>query len=106
VQAEELAQPIDLEIRLTENGAPTDRAWIVVAPASGQPDEPRKHRAGGTKIGQLGGEQRAVWIAAFNSDPNSEKTYQLTMTLSRRTPTLTRPEPRAAAPHASPFKKR
>ena len=107
VQADELAQPTDLEIRLTENGTPTDRAWIVVAPASGQPDEPRKHRAGGTKIGQLGGEQRAVWIAAFNSDPNSEKTYGLTMTLSRRTPTLTKPEPKAAAsPHSSPFKKR
>ena len=106
VQAEELAQPTDLDIRLTENGSPTDRAWIVVAPASGQPDEPRKHRAGGTKIERLGREQRAVWIAAFNSDPNSEKTYQLTLTLSRRTPTLTKPEPKAAAPHSSPFKKR
>jgi hypothetical protein len=106
VQAEELAQPTDLEIRLTENGAPTDRAWIVVAPASGQPDEPRKHRAGGTKIEQLGREQRAVWIAVFNSDPNSEKTYQLTMTLSRRTPKLTKPEPKTSSPHSSPFKKR
>jgi len=106
VQADELPQPTDLDIRLTENGAPTDRAWIVVAPASGQPDEPRKHRAGGTKIDQLGRQQRAVWIAAFNSDPNSDKTYQLTLTLSRRTPTLTKPEGKAAAPHSSPFKKR
>src|SRR5215470_8971302 len=108
-QADELAQPIDLEIRLKENGAPTDRAWIVTAPASAKPEEPRKHRAGGTKIEQLGKESRAVWIAVFNSDPNADKTYELTVTLSRRTPMLTRPEPKAAptkAPHASPFKRR
>src|SRR5262245_1983822 len=109
VQADELTHAIDLEIRLKENGAPTDRAWIVVAPASGKPEEPRKHRAGGTKIEHLGKELRAVWIATFNSDPNSDKTYELTLTLSRRAPTLTKPEPKgasAAAPHASPFKRR
>ena len=109
LQADELTQPTDVEIKLKENGAATDRAWIVVAPASGKPDEPRKHRAGGTKIERLGKELRAVWIAAFNSDPNAEKTYELTMTLSRKTPTLTKPESKvtpAAAPQASPFKKR
>ena len=109
LQADELTQPTDIEIKLKENGAATDRAWIVVAPASGKPDEPRKHRAGGTKIERLGKELRAVWIAAFNSDPNAEKTYELTMTLSRKTPTLTKPESKvtpAAAPQASPFKKR
>jgi hypothetical protein len=109
VQADELTQAVDLEIKLKENGAPTDRAWIVVAPASATPEEPRKHRAGGTKIEQLGKEPRAVWIAVFNSDPNADKTYELTVTLSRRTPTLTKPDPKAAptaAPHASPFKRR
>jgi len=109
LQADELTQPTDVEIKLKENGAATDRAWIVVAPASGKPDEPRKHRAGGTKIERLGKELRAVWIAAFNSDPNAEKTYELTMTLSRKTPTLTKPESKvtpAAAPQASPFKTR
>src|SRR5262245_17717033 len=109
VQADELAQAIDVEIKLKENGAPTDRAWIVVAPASAKPEEPRKHRAGGTKIEQLGKEPRAVWIAVFNSDPKADKTYELAVALSRRTPTLMRPDPKAApaaAPHASPFKRR
>ena len=109
VRADELSQPTDVEIKLKENGAPTDRAWIVVAPASGKPEEARKHRAGGTKIEQLGKELRAVWIAAFNSDPNADKTYELTMTLSRKTPTLTKPDPKgapAATPQASPFKRR
>jgi hypothetical protein len=109
VRADELSQPTDVEIQLKENGAPTDRAWIVVAPASGKPEEARKHRAGGTKIDQLGKELRAVWIAAFNSDPNADKTYELTMTLSRKTPTLTKPDPKgapAATPQASPFKRR
>jgi hypothetical protein len=108
VRADELGQPTDVEIRLKENGAPTDRAWIVVAPASGKPEEPRKHRAGGMKIEQLGRERRTVWIAVFNSDPNADKTYELTLTLSRKTPTLTKPDPKAAAaaPQASPFKRR
>jgi hypothetical protein len=110
VQAEELAEPIDLEVHLKENEMATDRAWIVVAPMSGKPEAPRKHRAGGTKLERLGKEHRAVWIAAFNSDPNAEKTYQLTVTLKRKAPAMApKAESQAAAPSAakaSVFKKR
>jgi hypothetical protein len=110
VQAGELCEPIDLEIHLKENGAATDHAWIVVAPMSGKPEPPRKHRVGGTKIEQLGKQLRAVWIAAFNSDPNADKTYELAVALKRR---AAAPPPKAepqAAPSSfgksSPFKKR
>src|SRR5262249_14301568 len=76
VQASELAEPTDIEIQLKENGAAMDRAWIVVAPMSGKPEAPRKHRAGGTKLEQLGRQVRAVWIATFNSDPGNQKTHR------------------------------
>src|SRR2546430_13408237 len=54
VQAGALSDPTDLDIHLTENGAPTDHAWVVVAPMDGKPEAPRRHRPGGTKVEQLG----------------------------------------------------
>jgi hypothetical protein len=110
VQAGELSHPTDVDIHLKENGAATDHAWVLVAPMDGKPGAPRKHRVGGTKIEQLGKEHRAVWIAAFNSDPNADKRYELTVALKRRVPTLgPKPEQAPTAPStgkASPFKKR
>ena len=99
VQASELTRATDVEIQLKENGAPTDRAWIVVTPVSGKAEPPRKHRAGGTKIENLGTQQRAVWIAAFNSDPNADKTYELTVSLKSRLGMVAPPPP---APKSEP----
>src|SRR5262245_18321135 len=109
VQARELAEPTDIEIHLKENGAAMDRAWIVVAPMSGKPEAPRKHRAGGTKLEQLGRQVRAVWIATFNSDPGADKTYELTLTLSRKVAAPARPQANtesAEAAKPSPFRRR
>jgi len=110
VQAGALSDPTDLDIHLTENGAPTDHAWVVVAPMDGKPEAPRRHRPGGTKVEQLGKQHRAVWIAAFNSDPNADKRYELTVALKRKAPQLLKPQPPQAAPSTlakpSPFKKR
>jgi hypothetical protein len=104
LQAPELTRAADVEIHLKENGAPTDRAWIAVTPVSGKPEPPRKHRAGGTKIEHLGTQQRAVWIAAFNSDPNADKTYELTVSLKSRigTPAAPPPPPSKSEPEAAP----
>src|SRR6266850_259426 len=110
VQAGGLSDPTDVDIHLKENGAATDHAWVVVAPMDGKPQAPRKHRVGGTKIEQLGKQHRAVWIAVFNSDPNADKRYELTVALKRKVATpLARAGPSQAAPtslgKASPFKK-
>ena len=111
VQAGGLSDATDVDIHLKENGAATDHAWVVVAPMDGKPEAPRKHRVGGTKIEQLGKQHRAVWIAAFNSDPNAEKRYELTVALKRKVATpLAKAAPAQAADttlgKASPFKKR
>ena len=110
VQAGGLSDPTDVDIHLKENGAATDHAWVVVAPMDGTPQAPRKHRVGGTKIEQLGKQHRAVWIAAFNSDPNADKRYELTVALARKaaTPLAKAAQAQAATGlgKASPFKKR
>jgi len=104
----ELPDATDVEIRLKENDAPSDHAWIVVAPMSGKPYPPRRHRVGGTKVDGLGKECRAVWIAAFNSDPNNDRRYELSVALKRKAPPPPKPEEKApeskfAAPKFSPF---
>ena len=105
--AAELPDPTDVEIRLKENDAPTDHAWIVVTPTTGKPDAPRRHRVGGTKVEGLGKQCRAVWIAAFNSDPNNDRRYELTVALKRKTPPPPKPEAKAVEESKpSPFGRR
>lgn len=101
VQADTLKQPVDVEIKLAENNMPSDKAWIVQTPASGKPDF-RRHRAGGTTIESLGGDCRAVLVAVFNSDPNADKHYDLSITLKRKTP-ASQPDSPVAARTPSPF---
>jgi hypothetical protein len=107
VQATQLPEPTDIEIGLKENGSASDHAWIVVAPMTGTPEAPRKHRVGGTKIEELGKQCRAVWIAAYNSDPNAERRYELSIALKRKAPPPPKPQERAATStfaKSSPFK--
>ena len=103
VEAGELTDPPDVEIKLKENDSASDRAWIVSVPTEGKPDAPKKHKTGGTVIPALGTQHRLVWIGVFNPDPNDEKTYELAITLKRKA----RAAPAAAATLApskpSPF---
>ena len=75
-----------------------------MTPVTGKAEPPRKHRAGGTKIEYLGTQQRAVWIAAFNSDPNADKTYELTVSFKNRLGMPAPPPPPApkSEPEAAP----
>jgi hypothetical protein len=88
-----------VEIHLKENGAPTDHAWILTLAAPGKPQAlaPRKHRVGGTKLAELGQEFGGAWIAVFNADPNSEKSYELSITLRRKAPIPPKIDVKAAA---------
>ncbi|HTO11053.1 MAG TPA: hypothetical protein VMQ51_05735 [Candidatus Binatia bacterium] len=84
-----LADPPDVEIKLKENDAPTDHAWLVTLPMPGkvQPLAPRKHRTGGTTLPGLGRDFSGLWIGVFNADPSNERSYELTITLRRKPPT-------------------
>jgi hypothetical protein len=103
VAADKLKEPVDVEIKLKENGAGSDKAWVIQVPMSGKPDT-RRSRAGGITVEALGRDVRTVLTAVFNSDPSADKLYELSITLKRKAPTLGKPDPaRPAAIRQSPF---
>jgi hypothetical protein len=87
---ETLTDPPDVEIKLTENGAPTDHAWLTTLPASGQGKvaAPRKHRSGGITLEELGPQFGGFWMAVFNTDPRNDRAYELSIILRRKPPPL------------------
>ena len=95
-----------VEVKLTEGGAASDRAWLVTLGADGAAAPPRKHRVGGTKLEDLGKAYRTLWIAVFNPDPTNEKRYALTLTLGKKVPPPSKKEREAAAAKPSLFKRR
>lgn len=104
VQADRLKLPADVEIKLKENDSASDKAWIIVTPDGGKPEAAKRHRAGGTTVESLGKDARAVTIAIFNSDPNTEKRYDLSITLKRKSAAPTKPDPaKHPATKQSPF---
>ena len=83
------ADPPDVEIKLLENDAPTDHAWLITLPMPGkvQPLAPKRHRTGGTTLTGLGKEFSGLWIGVFNADPSNERSYELSIALRRKPPT-------------------
>ena len=101
-----LTDPADVEIHLKENNAPSDHAWLLPQAVPGKPQAlaPRKQRVGGTKLTDLGREFGGLWIAVFNADPNSDKRYELSITLRRQAPVAPKVDAKAApAATASKF---
>jgi hypothetical protein len=99
---ETLADPPNVEIKLKENDAPTDHAWLVTLPAPGkaQPAAPRKHRVGGTTLEELGRQFSGFWMGVFNADPSNDRVYELSIILRRKPPPLP-PDPKPAPKNAS-----
>ncbi len=104
VQADKLKAPVDVDIKLKENDSTSDKAWIIVTPTAGKPEPAKRHRAGGTTVESLGKDHRAVFVAIFNSDPNTERRYDLAITLKRKSPAPGKPDPaKDPATKQSPF---
>jgi hypothetical protein len=87
---ETLADPPNVEIKLKENDAPTDHAWLVTLPAAGPAPlaAPRKHRVGGTTLEELGVQFGGFWMGVFNADPSNDRHYELSIILRRKPPPL------------------
>ena len=81
-----LDDPPNVEIKLKENEAPTDHAWLVTLPTleSAQIPAPRKHRTGGTTLEELGKQFSGLWIGLFNADPSHDRDYELSIILRRK----------------------
>jgi hypothetical protein len=100
-----LTDPPDVEIKLRNNDAPSDHAWLVTLPASGKAPSlaPRRHRTGGTTLAELGREFSGLWMGVFNADPSNDHRYELEITLRRKPPPAPPPGARAAAPPSTKF---
>ena len=104
VEADKLKLPVDVDIKLKENDNASDKAWLIVRPAEGKPEAAKRHRVGGSTVESLGKDHRAVYIAIFNSDPNTEKRYELAITLRRKSAAPGKPDPaKHPATKQSPF---
>ena len=88
-----LTDPPNVEIKLKENDAPTDHAWLVTLPAPGkmQIPAPRKHRTGGTTLEELGKQFGGFWMGIFNADPSHDRHYELSIVLRRKPPPVSGP---------------
>ena len=86
VETDKLKLATDVEIKLKENDSASDKAWIVTSPMTGKPEAAKRHKAAGTTVEAFGKDTRAILIAVFNSDPNTEKRYDLSITLKSKTP--------------------
>jgi hypothetical protein len=93
-----LAEPPDVEIKLKENDAPTDHAWLVTLPAAGKAPTaaPRKHRTGGTTLEELGKQFNGFWMGIFNADPSHDRNYELSIILRRKPPPVSGPNAKPA----------
>ncbi|MGH7312104.1 MAG: hypothetical protein ACREJV_02945, partial [Candidatus Rokuibacteriota bacterium] len=79
----ELREARDIAIKLTEGGEPSSAAWalslrsdqLMAAP-------PKRCGAQGISVEGFGKNYSALWLALFNGDPERDKAYELTASLS------------------------
>jgi class 3 adenylate cyclase len=82
VKSGKLRTPRDVDVRLTSDAAPSDRAWYLTVrdSLSGRSD-PKPVPTAGATIQNLGRDNFGVWVAVFNSNPVEVLTYELSMTV-------------------------
>lgn len=76
----DLKSPRDVELKLTEEGAASDRAWYLTQ-RTGHVlhSEPRRLPAAGLVLPGLGRDFAAVWVAIFNPDPRRAARFELSV---------------------------
>jgi class 3 adenylate cyclase len=82
VKSGKLKIPRDVDVRLTSDDAPSDRAWYLSVrdSLSGRSD-PKLIPTAGATIPNLGRDNFGLWVAVFNPNPVEVLTYELTMTV-------------------------
>ena len=84
LEAGELELTRSVEVRLKEDEAPSDRAWLLVQAVRGGKPEIRRHKVMGTTLPELGKDYAGLWVAIFNTDPNADRRYELTLEVRRK----------------------
>jgi membrane protein involved in colicin uptake len=84
VEAKDVKEPREVEIRMAEKGVPSDQAWIgVIGPRDFTP-QLRRHDRQGSRVSGLGRECAGVWIGLFNADAETDKRVELAVTLRKK----------------------
>lgn len=95
VKSGKLKVPRDVEVKLTADDQPSDRAWyLTVKDSLSVRSDPKLLPRVGVSIPYLGRDNFGVWVAVFNPDPDEVVTYELTMRVQ---------QPRQQSAGRSPF---
>jgi len=74
----------DVEVRLREDGKPSDRAWyLTVRDSLSVRSDPKLVPLTGVPLPGLGRHHFGVWVAVFNPDPDDVVTYELAVSVKR-----------------------
>ena len=95
VTAGKLSTARDVELRLTADDQPSDRAWyLTVRDSLSVRSDPKLLPMAGVPLPGLGRHHFGVWVAVFNPDPAEVVTYELTVSVK---------QPGQSSPAASRF---
>ncbi|MGH7340117.1 MAG: hypothetical protein ACREKH_06475, partial [Candidatus Rokuibacteriota bacterium] len=84
--AADLREPRSIDVKLVDGRSDSDHAWLLTMPPVGRADlksEVLRLFPEGTSVPGLGRDYATLWVAVFNPDPNTEKKYELTLSLKQ-----------------------
>jgi len=84
--AADLREPRSIDVKLVDGRSDSDHAWLLTMPPAGRADlksEMLRLLPEGTSVPGLGRDYATLWVAVFNPDPNTEKKYELTLSLKQ-----------------------
>ena len=84
--AADLREPRSIDVKLLDGRNDSDQAWLMTMPPVGRAElkaEVLRLFPEGTSVPGLGRDYATLWIAVFNSDPQAEKKYDLTLSLKQ-----------------------
>jgi class 3 adenylate cyclase len=68
----------DVDVRLTENGAPTDSAWLLTLRSDHlSQTPPRRPERTGTTLAGFGLTYNHLWVGCFNTEPQGDKLFEV-----------------------------
>jgi hypothetical protein len=85
--AADLREPRSIDVKLTDGRSDSDHAWLLTMPPVGRAElksEILRLFPEGTSVPGLGRDYATLWVAVFNPDPNTEKKYELTLSLKQQ----------------------
>jgi hypothetical protein len=85
--AADLREARSIDVKLVDGRSESDHAWLLTMPPVGRADlksEVLRVFPEGTSVPGLGRDYATLWVAVFNPDPNTEKKYELTLSLKQQ----------------------